>query len=277
MIFALGPALAPIIGGWVHVWFGWRAVFGSHGAAIGSLVLLLVLRRLPETHPVEQRMPLHLVRWCRQPGRSRVHPQFLRLTASSCLCFIALHIYIGAAPAIILDHWQLDETSFAALTLPIIGGYVIGAYFSGPHGRTHGAGTPGATGYSVLLARPAMMLAAAAWSTCRRYLQQLLLAGTAVGLQLMFPIVTLRIFDLFPDARRRRLGAGLHQPAARHGDDGRRGALAVRLARGAGRRALRCTLFALGDLVRWALRPTPYAGGLSLLPLGLHVRAHAAS
>ncbi len=33
----------------------------------------------------------------------------------------------GAAPAIILDHWHMTETGFAALTLPIIGGYAIGA------------------------------------------------------------------------------------------------------------------------------------------------------
>ena len=27
MIFSLAPAVAPIIGGWAHVAFGWRAVF----------------------------------------------------------------------------------------------------------------------------------------------------------------------------------------------------------------------------------------------------------
>jgi DHA1 family bicyclomycin/chloramphenicol resistance-like MFS transporter len=32
-------------------------------------------------------------------------------------------------------------------------------------------------------------------------IQQLLLAGTALGLQLMFPIVTLRVLDLFAHAR----------------------------------------------------------------------------
>ena len=28
MIFAFAPAVAPIIGGWIHVTLGWRAVFG---------------------------------------------------------------------------------------------------------------------------------------------------------------------------------------------------------------------------------------------------------
>jgi DHA1 family bicyclomycin/chloramphenicol resistance-like MFS transporter len=33
------------------------------------------------------------------------------------------------------------------------------------------------------------------------FAQQLVLVGTAVGVQLLFPIITLRIFDLFPEAR----------------------------------------------------------------------------
>ena len=33
------------------------------------------------------------------------------------------------------------------------------------------------------------------------FLQQLLLVGSSAGIQLVFPIVTLKIFDLFPQAR----------------------------------------------------------------------------
>ena len=59
------------------------------------------------------------------------HPEFLLLALASGLGFIALHVYVGCAPAIVLDHWQLNETMFAALNLPIIGGYTIGAVASG--------------------------------------------------------------------------------------------------------------------------------------------------
>jgi DHA1 family bicyclomycin/chloramphenicol resistance-like MFS transporter len=27
LVFAVAPAVAPVMGGWLHVWFGWRAVF----------------------------------------------------------------------------------------------------------------------------------------------------------------------------------------------------------------------------------------------------------
>lgn len=201
VIFGLGPALAPVIGGWVHVWFGWRAVFGA--MALYALALLVFAYfRLPETHPPGQRVPLHAGTLARQLASIALHPQFLRLALSSSLCFVAMQMYMGAAPSIILDHWQLDETQFAALTLPIIGGYVIAGYASG---RMAGRVAPERQvrlGYRVLLAMTtAMFLLQFFVADVPIYLQQLLLAGSSAGIQLVFPIVTLSIFDLFPSAR----------------------------------------------------------------------------
>ena len=201
MVFSLGPALAPVIGGWVHVWFGWRAVF-AFMALYGLLLTWLVTRKLHETLPESQRTPLHLGAIVGNTLAIARHTEFLRLTCASALCFIALHTYIGAAPAIIFDHWHMNETSFAALTLPIIGGYAIGAFFSG---RLAGRLPPerqANIGYGMLLGTSSAMLALQLVADNPPiFLQQLLLAATAIGLQLMFPIVTLRILDLFSDTR----------------------------------------------------------------------------
>ena len=201
VIFGLGPALAPVIGGWVHVWFGWRAVFATM-ALYGLGLLAFAYLRLPETHPHELRAPLHVGHLARRLGAIAIDPRFLGLAYSSSLCFIAMQMYIGAAPAIILDHWHLGETQFAALTLPIIGGYVIAGYASG---RMAGRVSPERQvrlGYRVLMALTAAMFLLQ-WQVADPpiFLQQLLLVGTSVGVQLVFPIVTLRIFDLFPEAR----------------------------------------------------------------------------
>ena len=40
MIFSVAPAIAPVIGGWIHVWFGWRYVFAFMVMAGVSLMLL---------------------------------------------------------------------------------------------------------------------------------------------------------------------------------------------------------------------------------------------
>src|SRR6201996_6838530 len=60
MIFAFAPAVAPVIGGWIHIFLGWRGVFGfmaSFGAALGISAYFM----LPETHPKEKRPRLHVV------------------------------------------------------------------------------------------------------------------------------------------------------------------------------------------------------------------------
>jgi MFS transporter, DHA1 family, multidrug resistance protein len=201
MIFGLGPAAAPIIGGWVHAWLGWRAVFGSM-ALLGLSLLVFATLRLPETYPHERRLPLRIARLARNDLAVLANGEFLRLALASGFCFIALHLYVGSAPAIVLDHWGLTETMFAALNLPIICGYTIGAVMSGRLAGRLAPQRQAGIGIGLLLAVTSLMLLLQ-WSFTAPpiYLQQLLLAAMGFGLQLMYPVVTLRILDLFPDSR----------------------------------------------------------------------------
>lgn len=200
MIFSVGPAAAPVIGGWVHVLFGWRAVFGTM-ALLGAGLFLFALARLPETHPPERRTPLHVEVLLRNNWNILRHPEFLLLGMSTALCFVGLHVYVGSAPAIVMDHWHLNETQFAALTLPIIAGYTFGAARSGRMAGRMDPQRQALMGYRLLFAMTSLMLLLQLSGDAPVYLQQLLLAAIALGLQLMFPVVMLRILDLFPDSR----------------------------------------------------------------------------
>lgn len=201
MIFGLGPAAAPIIGGWVHAWLGWRAVFGSM-ALLGLSLLVFATLRLPETYPHGRRLPLRIARLARNDLAVLANGEFLRLALASGFCFIALHLYVGSAPAIVLDHWGLTETMFAALNLPIICGYTIGAVMSGRLAGRLAPQRQAGIGIGLLLAVTSLMLLLQCSFTAPPiYLQQLLLAAMGFGLQLMYPVVTLRILDLFPDSR----------------------------------------------------------------------------
>ncbi|HEY6453621.1 MAG TPA: multidrug effflux MFS transporter [Steroidobacteraceae bacterium] len=201
MIFGLGPAAAPIIGGWVHALLGWRAVFGSM-AVLGATLLVYTAYRLPETCPPERRIPLHIGRLVRHNLAVLGHGEFVRLALASGLCFIALNVYVGSAPAIVLDHWGLDETMFAALALPIICGYTLGAVMSGRLAGRVAPNRQARIGFRLLFAVTSLMLLLQfSGPSPPIYLQQLLLAAIGLGLQLMYPILTLRILDLFPHAR----------------------------------------------------------------------------
>jgi MFS transporter, DHA1 family, multidrug resistance protein len=201
IMFSLGPALAPVIGGWIHVWLGWRAVFGS--MAVYALVLAwMVYRGLPETLGLSHRTPLEFGALAGNLYRVARHAEFLLLTTASGLCFVVLQVYVGSAPAIILDHWGGTETGFAMLTVPIISGYAIGAVASG---RMAGRLLPARQanyGYTLLLAATGAMLLLQLLVTRPPVIaQQALLTAIAIGMQLLFPIITLRILDLFGHSR----------------------------------------------------------------------------
>lgn len=202
MIFSVAPALAPVLGGWIHVAFGWRAVFGFL-FVLGLGVLLASWWRLPETLPPQRRSALGLGGLVMLTGRILRTREFLMISLAGGLNFGAVLAYVGSAPSIVLDNWHLDETQFHWLFVPIIGGFTLGALLSG---RMAGritqsmqvkfgfAITIGASGTAAVLhglLDPGMPI----------LVQQLLMLASSLGVQLVFPVLTLRILDMFPANR----------------------------------------------------------------------------
>ncbi len=54
LVMGAAPLIAPFIGGYVLVWFQWRAIFWVL-AGFGLICFFLVLAALPESHPAERR------------------------------------------------------------------------------------------------------------------------------------------------------------------------------------------------------------------------------
>jgi DHA1 family bicyclomycin/chloramphenicol resistance-like MFS transporter len=59
LVMMAAPLLAPLVGGYLLLWSGWRAVFWLL-AAVGLAAVLLAWRAIPETLPREGRPPLRL-------------------------------------------------------------------------------------------------------------------------------------------------------------------------------------------------------------------------
>jgi MFS transporter, DHA1 family, multidrug resistance protein len=201
LIFGIAPAIAPIIGGWIHVAFGWRAVF-AFLAIFGALLTLATALRLPETHPLAKRIkfaPAPIVRACWQIASRR---EFTSLALAAGLNFCGVFCFIGAAPAVVLDHWRLTETQFAWLFLPVIAGFTLGAVVSGRVAGTLAPERQVRIGMSIVLgiciARAAVH---AALPDVPIVVQQAMLFVSALGTQLVFPALTLRMLDMFPDLR----------------------------------------------------------------------------
>ncbi|WP_228488027.1 multidrug effflux MFS transporter [Rhodocyclus gracilis] len=200
MMFALAPAVAPVIGGWLEAWLGWRSIFGF-------LVVMTVLlgavcwHLLPETLPPERRQSLR-PRYLWQSYRSVLSaPPFLGACFAISLNFLGFFVYVLSAPVFVMRHLQLPETAFLWLFGPAMAGLMGGSWLSG---RLAGRLAPTAT---VRLAYAVMSVAALSnlvlclslppgvpWSVAPIFVY-------TFGMSLAMPILTLVALDPYPEKR----------------------------------------------------------------------------
>ena len=199
-VFAVAPAVAPVIGGWLHAWFGWRSVFGL--LVLMAAALWLACRRyLPETLPPSARQPLRAGPVLRGYGRALGSGRFLTLVAALALNFSAVFVYVASAPTFIVDVLHRSETSFLWLFGPITLGLLLGARWAAlVAGRWGNFRTIGVA-YVVMAAAVALNLgfhacreAALPWSVMP-------LALYVAGNSLAAPSLTLMALDLMPENR----------------------------------------------------------------------------
>jgi MFS transporter, DHA1 family, multidrug resistance protein len=200
MIFALAPAIAPVIGGLLLQAGAWPITFGFMAAA--ALVLVTVVAVwLPETHPVERRIPLRaraLVGSLAAVARSG---GFHRVAWAAALTFAGQFVYVSAASIIVVDLLGLGELDFWVLFAPLVGAVLVGSQISSSAaGRISGTQlVTGALGFSVAAAFANVVLAASAGSA----LPWVVLGPALLGLGTVaaYPTMQLILLDMFPVGR----------------------------------------------------------------------------
>ena len=130
IMFALAPAIAPVLGGRLQEWFGWRSVFAF--LVLASFALWLACwRYLPETLPPERRAPLHAGYLARTYWKVLSSPTFLFACGGLAFNFAGFFIYVMSAPVFLMRHLGVSETGFLWLFGPAMGGLMSGAWVSG--------------------------------------------------------------------------------------------------------------------------------------------------
>ncbi|MBC7208796.1 MAG: Bcr/CflA family efflux MFS transporter, partial [Methyloversatilis sp.] len=127
LLFALAPAAAPIIGGWVFGLFGWRAVFWFL-AAYSALMWLLCLLRLPETLDPAHRRSLHPVKLARDYAHMFARPALLALVIAVSMNFAGFFLYVMSAPVFLMEHLGVSPQGFAWLFGPTVAGMMTGSW-----------------------------------------------------------------------------------------------------------------------------------------------------
>ncbi len=200
LVFAVAPAVAPVLGGWLHVWFGWRAVFAFLVLFSGA-VWLLCWRSLPETLPPNRRQPLKADYLFRSYRTVLTTAPFVMLSLAVTLNFAAIFIYIVSAPKFLMEHLHVGDTGFLWLFGPATVGMVIGAWGSGRLAGRRTRSQTVALGYVIMGTAAAgnvllnlLVPPALPWSVVPIFVY---FAGSALAM----PSLTLMALDLFPAQR----------------------------------------------------------------------------
>ncbi len=126
MIFAIAPAIAPMIGGWLHELFGWRSVFWFL-TLLGLALMVMLALATPETLPHEGRHSFHPRHVLRAYLQALRHPRFMGLTAVFALMFGGFFLYVASSPAVIYEHLQRGADDFWLLFVPMVAGMMGGS------------------------------------------------------------------------------------------------------------------------------------------------------
>ena len=199
LLFALAPAIAPVLGGWLHDIAGWRSVFWFL-SAYGVLLIFLVTF-IRETLPPQHRQSLHPASIVRVYLRVLKDAQFFRMVLSLSFSFAGLFLYIAGAPTVIYDFLGLGSNDFGQQFIPMVVGMMMGAFVSSRLAGLWPARRIITLGFSLL-----------AIAVCINLLQIVLfevslltvvapLVLYAFAMALIMPGITIQALDCFPKNR----------------------------------------------------------------------------
>ena len=200
MIFAIAPAIAPILGGWIVATFDWRTIFLAL-FVYSALLLWACWRFLPETLPVAQRQTFNSTSlWTSYKsvlGTLRFHAY----AGTVAFNFVGLFLYVAAAPVFIIQQLHLSARGFGWLFIPSVSGIFLGALLANRLAGRLKIGRQVRAGFMLMggaaianLAYHAFFPPAVPWSVITIFFY-------TIGMSLTAPGVILMVLDLFPTHR----------------------------------------------------------------------------
>jgi DHA1 family bicyclomycin/chloramphenicol resistance-like MFS transporter len=111
---SIAPMLAPLIGGQVLWFLGWRAIFWTL-ATIGVLALGAAWLRLPETLRPEYRQPLVLSSLVARFGELLRHRAFMGYAFTSTFQFSALMSFLSGSPFVFIEKYGIPPRYYGLI------------------------------------------------------------------------------------------------------------------------------------------------------------------
>jgi len=125
---AISPAIAPIIGGYVHIHLGWQYNFYIIGAAT-LLLVILTARLLPESYTPTTTV-LKLTTLKKAYWRLISHKAFLTYSAITGVGISIIYLFVTAAPFILIAVLGVPTQYYGYCQLIVVLSYFIGSFFA---------------------------------------------------------------------------------------------------------------------------------------------------
>lgn len=135
---SIAPMLAPLIGGQILWFLGWRAIFWVL-AFIGFVALTLAYIRLPETLRPEYRQPLVLSAILKRFGELLRHRAFMGYAFTSSFMFSALLSFISGSPFVFIERYGVAPRDYGLIFGSMIIFMTIGSLLNAKFAPVFGA------------------------------------------------------------------------------------------------------------------------------------------
>lgn len=129
IVMLLAPLLAPIFGGQVLQFFGWRAIFWFL-TVFGALCFVAVIFMLPESNPVERRVQTSLMGMMGAYLTVARNKRTLGCILTSVSAFAGLFAYISGSPFVYIELFQVPAEYYGFLFGMTALGLMIGSFIN---------------------------------------------------------------------------------------------------------------------------------------------------
>lgn len=127
MVLGLTPAVAPILGGYLHAWFGWQANFLAM-ALIGGVLGLCVLVFLAESNQRRNPTATHLRPMLRNFASLIRHPRYRGYVLCVAFSYGGMFSFISGSSFTLSRVFGVGETVFGYCFSLIVLGYLCGGF-----------------------------------------------------------------------------------------------------------------------------------------------------
>ncbi len=130
LVLGVSPLVAPLIGSYLLVWFGWKSIFLTQ-AALSALVLAGVHFRLPESLKEEHRRPLHMDLILSGYRLLWRDPVFVGASIVCGFSSSGMFAYIASAPFLLINLYKLPPERFGWVFGAIAVGFIGASQVNG--------------------------------------------------------------------------------------------------------------------------------------------------